>query len=864
MMKILNMFKSKDIREKTHKLNRQAKYRSIGFFLGLVISVNTFASVITPTSDDSDQIHQFSLASENADLLHVKKANSSGISVNRFDTFEVSAKALKIANVKRQASDATEAQTRLIVVIANNFVFENEIELLGPASDILFLSTSDTGAVSCNACVFKNFHRVTFAVASPESTISDNIQQIGKLNTASNGSISINNMSSPGLLALDLFSNTLSLDGEINLHQRADQDALGGYTQNENGAYTIGTGSVNINLGQIKWDYDNQLVEGVTYDASSTILNGSIKSVAVKVTSSSDLTINTHVDTRTNLVSSIRYKNQTYIANEGIIFQTIGNAYMNVNGNQSTNGVLAIKATGDLNFPTSLTYLEAGNVDIISGNKIVNDAFIKANNIKVAANTIKNEGRLDSDNELQVWADSYILNQYGGIMIADALKLQSKTSFIRNGSRKPYQSEESENNDLLIFSNDYIEELNASQLGLFFMDGVTVDTSATSNFVMANDNSAHIGARTLEIVGTGFENINPYYKRVGDDGVVALSRDQIDEVTVTGEDYLAIYTSNYVINSSAHMRMSSETGLFKIRTGMLTNERYRIQSILDKQEYSGANPGAYSTDLTTISSKTAVYSPPGHILSMGDLEVEATQGFVNNVSYVEVYDDAKIQTSTLNDIGLKHGSITKDVSVVPSQVFRCWKRHWRTRCRWLPSTKTEITVTLNTLEEMDSLFFVHGDATSSSVGEIFKNHEPLSSFRDVAIQTAIDRDFSQIEDGVTNVTRYYGYHYWLGRIATSDTYETKNISTNIGSTSFSISVTTDAETKEYLGTKLVPIMVDGITIFIPVDDHADPVFQNTSTSTTEYSIADELIKLYDALVEVFTSLLNEIDWWAEE
>ena len=860
--------------------------KSSGVMASLLFSTISYASiaqaaigdsVITPSIEHSDQLAVISSVTNSDEVfLHIRKANQAGISINRFDQFEVTGQSLKLVNVPRQVLDTTIKPASLVVIIANSIVLQNSIEMVGPATDILFITTVNNGVINCTNCTLSNFHRISL-VASESTAITDNALLIGKLSTAAGGYINIDGLTAPGSIALDIASKALSLEGEINLHQYADKDVLGGYSQNINGDYSIGTGSVNALLGSLNWDYENQELVSLAYTSSLSTLGGSIKSVGVKITAANDLLLNTHINTKTDLLSSVRYKNQAHVSDEGITIQVMGSNYslLTVAGNQQSNGNIALKSRGDLNLYSVLTEINAKEVQLIAGGNTKNLASIDADHIEIAVNKFQNEGALSSNQALEVWAEKQLVNQYGGTLVADTMKLQSKTSFVRNGSRKPYQSEEQENDDLLIFANDYLDFFNSTQLGMFFMQGVTVETT-TANYVMAPDNSAHIGAREIEIIGTGFENINPYYAYVNGIGVVELQQDLIDMVTVLAEDSLQIHTTNYVLNSSAQLAMNSETGIFKIRTGMLTNERYRNETILNKYDSVVDDPNTIKTDLITLSTKTAVYSPPGVILSMGDFQVEASKGFVNNVSYLEVFDDAQFNTPILNDIGLRHGETIQNVSILPAKYKRCWRRYWRKRCRWYPTTKTNEDVTVNPTEEMDSLFFVHGNAVSNANNVFYRNHEPLNYFKNQAIQNVIEQDYAHINDGVTTTTTQEMSFFTMGGVGTAtvgiDTTQTivqsgSGVDDGTGTGEgdvLTVTVNTDQAYKVFTGTQLVPIMVGGITTFIPVNMYNDPYSETTSAVSTNYSIFEEILKLYNALLAAFTELLNEIDWWSGE
>ena len=85
-------------------------------------------------------------SSESGDLLLLNPVNASGISFNEFSSFSVSDSPLKVIN--RSSYDESSnpvSAAKLIIIKADNIFLNSLVELVGPAADILFISTSANG-----------------------------------------------------------------------------------------------------------------------------------------------------------------------------------------------------------------------------------------------------------------------------------------------------------------------------------------------------------------------------------------------------------------------------------------------------------------------------------------------------------------------------------------------------------------------------------------------------------------------------------------------------------------------------------------------------------------------------------------------
>lgn len=706
----------------------------LSIIICLIGSNYSFAQVIPADADV-----QVTLAEESGvDLLHLSPANSAGISVNRFSGFSVDARPLHILNIPKTISTLTGDQAvnaaSLIVIIADNISLQNTIKVLGPATEVLFLSLNTAGNINCASCVFENFLRVTLATGISSNSVSNSSLAIGELTPGASSSININYLTAPGVVAVDVITQHLTLNGIVESHQRAIHDPEGGYQSSPTGNLRIGSGAVNLLLGPITWDYDQRQITSVsTYSGTHTV-GGTIRSSAVKMSAAGDLVVNSFADTRTNLLSSVNYRGGVYVPNEGIELQTFAGHSLTVSGDQRSAGAVALKATGDLALSSLQTDIEAEQIELIAGGTLSNVARIDGAYIEMAGDRLINQGDLTADIDINLWAHKQLANQYGGLIKADTVRLQSVTQAIRNGSRTPYMSQASET-DYLFNMDNYVNQLDSARLGTFYsLEEVDV---SNNSYVMAEDNSAHIVANRIEIQGQAFENINPYYKKANTNGEIIFNKDYVGQVLVSAESYLGIVANRYITNSSAYVVVNQPHGIFESITGLFTNERYlnfsQLLQDIDVVNQTQSDNSVHQTTFSTYTSQTVVNSPPGVFVAMGDVEIKATQGILNNMAYLEIFGNAKFDTPLVNDIGLESQSIHEEKTYIYNSHGGC---HYA-GCIILPDIANYSSISFNPVEQ-DSLFLVHGNLQANAALGWFRNHKPVNTYVEEAMEYFAD------------------------------------------------------------------------------------------------------------------------------
>lgn len=756
------------------------KYKNTLLFL-IVISVFWSNSAISTGSglipwvssssifpvDESTKIYY--QQNSRTSYLMVSAPNEYGISLNEFSQFD-SSEPLKIVNTHRTISTADGEKdvepAQLIVISSQEINLIDSIEILGPPTDILFISSQSNGYIACQSCSIKNSLRVSFIAGVVTEPLSSNSSEIGEIISGPTSYISIDSLTAPGLVSLDVLANEFSLTGLIDINLSASQTESGAYVSDSNGNLSIGTGSVNLLLGELTWDYDDDLIKSIGSGSDNTI-EGEIHSSGVKITSAGQLYVKTLVDTRTDVLSSISYKLGTYIPSEGVDIQALNGGF-NLYGKLQTTGDVNLKSAGSIGLYDSI---EAKVVKVIAGKAIGNRKNITSSFIAMEGENIFNEGKLVAEEEISLLSDQHLANHFGGVIKSKTVRLSSKNQVVINGARYPYRhigSYDDRNGqtvlggsvgyqNLLMDSSSYIDRLDPSYLGTFYtMTYTPLTVPVTYAVTKAPDLSAHIVAESLYVKSVGFENINPYYVNANEQGNITYDVNMVDQVSISVEDYAAIDASDYFVNSSAEFEVNGQTSLFAVDTGIFINERYRTVSPVGGQVYDPCpGTGQWLGNWTkacpqdqdyfgknahgiNITSETLANSPPGRITAFGNMEIKSADRIVNNTAYTEIYGNADFDSPHLDIFGFENEMLIRStdadsVQITADQTCLTTSNGWlsvsgasTTTCGLTYKTQTDSIYGINFPIEGDSLFLVHGILKANTAMGWFKTHNPIN------------------------------------------------------------------------------------------------------------------------------------------
>ncbi|AOT09537.1 hypothetical protein [Pseudoalteromonas luteoviolacea] len=703
---------------------------------------------------DSSNIKLLRGSGTSSDILTLTKPNSHGISFNSLDKFVLNGRSLKIINTGNFYGESNKA-AQTIVIKSSNIQLNAEIELIGEPADIIFLSPQ---SVSCDGCVLKEFSRITFATAN--STVNATSNKIGNLTPVIDKSVVVKNLHAPGALSVDILSDSLTL-GDINTNLRANRLPQGGYEMSDSGTHTIGSGSINIFHGELTIDYENQKIIKVLYEdkwldltindvnlTASTIKVASSGSIKFARNSSSDpITV---LDTSANALSSGTYRGHFQPVQEGITLTAFNGVISNY-GKIKTEGKLNL-ISGKMLFNAG--ELEATDIKIVTGTSIYNTYSSTSNttgSIKAHRDLNVSSGKIYNQNNGQIRGHSIILateqeiiNQNSASIVGSDVELYSKNSIVRNGSAYSYEPDDDESLDKNI---NWLQEEDDLDIGLLGFTGLYEGHKL--NFSPA----ALIFGHNVKIIANRFENINPYFvwkknANAWDNGI-PLNSFKSKQVAVYGENSLLIDAPKYVLNVSAVMGVNSESGLLRINSNFVDNERYRVYAFADY--------------IQTDTEKKLVadlhfYSPPGFIYSFGNFHAKGNTGFTNNTGFFQVFGDATFDypAAKVKSIGINMGDELREK--ITTQYFDnsgyChYLQLWSTSSTPVDCPTTASTTTINNSivsvdpKQQETLFHVAGNVAANQAELVLGNHDPLYRVKELALIDFARRDAKTYDEG---------------------------------------------------------------------------------------------------------------------
>ncbi|WHI49980.1 hypothetical protein P3339_16180 [Microbulbifer sp. MLAF003] len=697
----------------------------LSLWLFLCVSEVVIASQILPASQHASDIKLITSTEDGSvENLIIRPPNDSGISVNRFSTFSVSNKSLKILNLP-EFSGSTSLPATLIVIQSNNLSLANNIELVGEPADVLFITDSSSSTVSCSGCSFANFQRISLAAGTLSKSLSDSTSNIGDIKLL--GTININQLSAPGALSVDVMGRYMSLNGEINTHQNVSLTSGGDYISDTSGRLTTGGGAVNLYLGNYSLRYESREITNIPSQArpsSYTTLNGTIRSTSVTATMANTwYRIATNIDTSSNLIYSTSYQDTHVINEESILIQSFSSPLI-INSKLASDNSVTLQSYDSLIINENAE-INAHTLSVLAKNQIINDANILTTKTEIAANDVFNKGEIEGLSGVDISVVDNLLNSFGGIIRGNLVNLKSDKGLIRNGSRTPFLSEYNQYNNLLSWD---INNISSAELGTFFALGL--DANEAQGKQKADTLAANILSNKLTIKGKAFENINPYYvyKAPGDDWStgVPLNAALANQVLVSAETQFFIKADNYVVNSSAVMRLN-QPGAVYIDTNLLTNERYRSQVLIERESDKWEENFYY-------------YSPPGLIHTVGDFNLKADTGFINNTAFFEVFGNATLDTPKLKELGIAISQVS--YTTYTTVYHTCLQKGRNGVCTEPGEPKTvETTIVRVNQDEKESLFHVEGNFIGPKTTVNFSKHDPIAYYQNLAIADYKSREF---------------------------------------------------------------------------------------------------------------------------
>lgn len=730
-----------------------------------ISTVDVFANAIVPVPG---QAARYVADSSIRNMLYVASPNAAGISINRFATFDATSPLLLVNTPTYQlATGAPVNPARTVVLIAEKFDLRTSIDVVGPATDVVLLTNSANGSINCLSCSFNNVLRLSL-LATKYRDVTSMVSQLGNFDAM--GSVTISGVSAPGALGLDVLAATMKTSGEITVNQRVMSSVNGGYSATPTGKYSMGSGAIDFVSGSVTWNYEKKEIRKVSDTSSSQEFAGTIRSPRVSISSSNNVRFIGKIDTRVDIIGAVSYHDETHLPQEGVVVQALSNGVGSgvdviVSGDIYSDNSVELRATRDVTTEKTaeITALKLAG---LSGRATKNYGQLRAAQLSLAGGTIENEGLLEAEESAHLWAEKDVANQYGGIIRAPDIILDSATTVVRNGSRTPYRTEPTNRNNLFNLGASEIlaalesnlefsgSNFNSSQLGAYYLLPGSMLLVNDGTVDMPLEHSAHIVGGSVLVRAPAFENINPYFERVTVQEEVNLQRDRVHQVMVSAEKLLEIqgpegYTENrseYMMNSSGLISVNAKTGRLRVQSKRLINNRFRIATFL--KEYSKSSnpqPSPYDHYTTKISqyergfaSVTSVYSPPGFLSVMGKAEINASLYFANIMGYFEVFSGADINSVQLKNLGVQNQGVGKSTTRVETVFSKPEDYNFGT-------TKSVV----KDPRDLDSLFFVNGTLNASDADTWLGVLNPFHYFLGEAVEARESDIRSQIAHHLT-------------------------------------------------------------------------------------------------------------------
>ena len=687
----------------------------------------------------------------------------------------------------------------------------------------------------------------------------EEIEKLGVVSSSSNGNVQIDGLDAGGVYLLELFAAHMSIDGTVNTKVDVSTNSNGQYVIDPTGNKKLGLGSVELYLGGFDWDYDSRRITGVFRQTSDEIelvslddgfrflnpdyLQGDLESVSVKAHLAKPVVFNGSIDTVVDVLSTTQYKKMLRVNQEGVIIQAYleSDAYLQTQGlyfkdtNISSEGVVSIKSNEKIGLGFN-SEIESPKLEIISLKDIDTGAKIRSDVVEMSANTIRNNGEVHASEGFVALVDWTFHNQYGGKILAKDVQIQSLNGYVQNGSRYPYESRETVKLDQTA-QQVAIAPFKTIDLG-FYGRLYNQDMSSKEK---AENTSAEIIAQNISIKAPALENINPYWKKVESEQDLELDRIASNQVVISAEQSLDIELSEYLLNTSAIIRVNSEDSKTRIKADKVVNERYRSTFLLDD----------FGSDMSELITRAYTYSPPGVIALFGKLELEAYTGFLNDAAYVEIFGDAEFKTPRINDFGVENEGFKGEGGAT---VYL--KNHPFVISGW-PGAEDYVGASTSIRginpHELDSLFYIHGNKIGKTDVFTSTNHRPIN----VALDLAKANVYSRMQHNPLFSSSYgigkvldSGAHYIFDEVSYTWKHVVKGATPVVDLENGVITIETYEVIEKYG------------TVNIPTDPSGPGVEEVSGTRRTHtFSLWEEIKAVYLDMKSLIEEVLNEIDWW---
>lgn len=622
-----------------------------GFVIGwLLINFQVLASSVTYSTNANAP----AFIKGDIDKLIVNNPNAYGVSYNRVNSLSLDDKLILIpTNYLPNSTNTNTVKT--IIIHADSVSLSGELIFGAKSSaNIIIINDKANGKISCNNCQFSGFPRITLATAKSSKTLNSSINNVFNLENTTGSLIQINSLSAPDANSVEFHAQSIATSGTIRstFHAKKignDYVIAASGDIGVNAGFSFFTGPLNVN-------YDtHELINAKENTTAVNTFSGKIHGSGISIVSARPVAIasGTTFTTQSDFMATGHVGEQFFVPT--------GNIDIVTTSAQSIYG--KVLNQGTLMSDTAIN---------VSSSDFTNTGMISSNTSEFAVKeTLKNTGYIEVSNEIElssrlldnrrningsvitIHSKDAFFNHLGGRILGNQVDIE--THYLINGARQEIVPIISKPSNLSL-QTDLIA---MADYGIFNSNNMTKPSTPVT------DVSAHITAVELSITAEIIENINPYFKERGVeiwDGKVELDYPKSRRVSITSQNLLNLYASQYIVNSSAILGLENN-GTFTINTPLFQNERYRVdtqgyifsrKSQDSKEEKHQAFGKEIEAHLNAISPIPTLYSFGA--FNYSPLTPTANTAFTNLMGFMQIHGKSNFYNTTFSSIAIMTSS----------------------------------------------------------------------------------------------------------------------------------------------------------------------------------------------------------------
>ncbi len=634
---------------------------------------------------------------EKSDRIYVNitTPNKAGISKNSFSDLDSQGKKIYLVNTPTLNSNVAERPAKTIVIDVGMDGWPDlrlgDIEVLGEQANIVV-----AGPFIYIGGEIKNAKRVVLATGRILYGDDGNIntimvdRELGDESGSpwSNGTVFIDgHLHAPGTVFLDVVAQMLWVIGDVSTNLRGDKinDEI---IISDSGNQVIASGDLEMIAGQGTYHYKSSMFTPLFTPSGSSDIGMMIIHSSAEVSSGSvNLSAygnNLHIKNIVTTEADLRMVSQI----NGVTVVPDGSIHINSYGDVLVKDALRAKNTIEINalediqvFPyddVNFESMVAKKINLVAGNMFFNDsAFLKAEDIYIAAGSITNYGDIFATYGLYLSGENSIDNLFGGKIIGAQISLVSDGP-VSNGLSITLDE----------YRNYFSEEFKR-----------TIDTYPGEYANIEHTDEAVIWGEFVDIHAFQLRTANSYRKSITFDEVgnpLVLDSKLSDQVIISGDYYLKADLTKEsdreglnIISVSGSIIESAYGELQLISDESIKLDRYvELSTHSVTEESTTVNTDAFiavgwagfklvnsvTEGSTTVNTDyVSLISPPGRISSGGRAVIKA-ETLENYGSTIEVLGDIDANIRHVDMKGYTLDTETVTTTFTPHEKRYCARR----------------------------------------------------------------------------------------------------------------------------------------------------------------------------------------------